>query len=322
MDTRNFRQRCGRPLRSRLTQLQLSFARCWAIAGLPLLLACPGGGGSAGVAGDRAAGAPGANLDSRLARAGRSAGCGRTSGWREGAATLSVTGKTRDLLVRLPAGYDANVAYPLLFGFHGAGSTGAKYEPEFALAAAWRDKAIIVYPTALTVTADGPTTWRRDSDDDLLFLDAMIGQLGDSLCIDRGRIFVAGFSSGGYFANTVGCRRGDTVRAIVTAAGGDRDFANQCRGTLAVHITIGVQDTVVPYGGEPGVSNLQHAQRARDHFVAANGCSPQTRPVEPAPCVEYQGCKSDSPVIYCEHAGGHTWPAPLSDAGAAFLGRR
>lgn len=283
------------------------------------LLACPGGAGSGVVAGDRAANT---SVRSGDARNGRSAGCGRAAGLAEGAATITVTGKARDLLLRLPPGYDANVAYPLLFGFHGAGSTGAQFEAEFALGSAWRSKAVVVYPTALTVTPDGPTTWRRDSDDDLIFLDTMITQLSEGLCIDRGRIFVAGFSSGGYFANTVGCRRGDSVRAIVSAAGGDRDFNNQCRGNVAVHITIGQQDTVVPYGGEPGVSNLQHARRARDFFVAANGCGSQTLPVEPAPCLEYQGCKSDFPVIYCEHPGGHVWPAPLADAASAFLGRR
>jgi polyhydroxybutyrate depolymerase len=252
---------------------------------------------------------------------GRSAGCGHRSGWPTGATSLTVNGKPRTLLVRVPPAYDPDAAHPILFAFHGAGATGAEFEPEFTLAASWRSRAILVYPTALTVTADGPTTWRRDSNDDLAFLDAMIDKLGDSLCLDRGRIFVAGFSSGGYFANTVGCRRGDRVRAVVSAAGGDHDFDDQCRGTPAVHIVIGAQDSVVPYGGAPGITNLDHAHRARDHFIAANGCRPESRPVEPAPCVEYRGCKADAPVVYCEHAGGHVWPAYLADAAAAFLKR-
>jgi polyhydroxybutyrate depolymerase len=257
----------------------------------------------------------------RPAPTGRSPGCGRGSGWPTGETTLAVNGKTRALLVRLPPGYDGGRAQPILFAFHGAGSTGPAFEPEFALGAAWRGRGVVVYPTALTVTADGPTTWRRDSDDDLAFLDAMIDHLGDRLCLDRARVFVAGFSSGGYFANTAGCRRGDRIRAIVSAAGGDRDFDDRCRGNPAVQIVIGAQDSVVPYGGAPGVTNLDHAHRARDHFVAVNGCQPRTRPVDPAPCVEYQGCKASAPVVYCEHPGGHVWPPYLADAGLEFLKR-
>jgi polyhydroxybutyrate depolymerase len=294
----------------------------WSTAGLVCLLACAGPTRSTPPPTTPAPAAISATSTPLTAPpTGRSPGCGRSSGWPSGATSITVNGKARALLVRLPPGYDGSRAQPILFAFHGAGGTGPGFEPEFALGAAWRARGIVVYPTALTVTADGPTTWRRDSDDDLAFLDAMIAELGDGLCLDRARVFVAGFSSGGYFANTVGCRRGDRIRAVVSAAGGDRDFNDQCRGNLAVQIVIGAQDGVVPYGGAPGVTNLDHAHRARDHFIAANGCQPQTKPIDPAPCVEYQGCKASAPVVYCEFPGGHVWPPYLADAGLEFLKR-
>ena len=42
---------------------------------------------------------------------------------------------------------------------------------------------------------------------------------------------------------------------------------------------------------------------ARDAYLARNHCQDQTQPVDPSPCVEYQGC--DVRTIWCEFSGGH-----------------
>lgn len=74
-------------------------------------------------------------------------------------------------------------------------------------------------------------------------------------------------------------------------------------------------------------SLLDGHRQAVDVFVERNGCSTQTRTVEPSwrddlsanylpcTCVEYQGCKAGYPVISCEYIGGHRF-AP--DTGPAL----
>jgi polyhydroxybutyrate depolymerase len=248
----------------------------------------------------------------------RSAGCA-ASPPPGGPATLLVNGNERAFLVHAPARATPGVALPVLFAFHGAGSSGEEYAAAFPLAASFRERALLVFPTALRVTPDGPTTWRRDSDDDVAFVDALLAWLSERHCVDTSRVFAAGFSSGGYFTNTLGCRRGDVLRAIVPVAGGERDFDGRCRGAPAVFLVIGAQDTEVPFGGPPGLTNLDRARHARDHFVQASGCNGAPLPVEPAPCVAYQGCRPGAEVTYCEHPGGHTWPALYAEAAARFL---
>ncbi|MCX7726482.1 MAG: hypothetical protein N2053_06505, partial [Chitinispirillaceae bacterium] len=69
------------------------------------------------------------------------------------------------------------------------------------------------------------------------------------------------------------------------------------KGPIAVWMAHGKSDDVVP---------LSHGQQALKYFITRNGCSNQTTPVQPSPCVAYQGCKEGFPVIYCEFNGGHS----------------
>jgi polyhydroxybutyrate depolymerase len=58
----------------------------------------------------------------------------------------------------------------------------------------------------------------------------------------------------------------------------------------------------------------------RDAFVTKNGCTDQTQPVDPSPCVAYQGCDEGYPVIWCERVGDpHAIPSFFKTAVAAFF---
>jgi poly(3-hydroxybutyrate) depolymerase len=248
-------------------------------------------------------------------------GCGVGTARYEGTHSTLVAGKQRRYLVQLPSNYDPSKSYPVLFGLHGAGGNGESFASYFPLAAFWRDQAILVFPSALFYEVDGRTTWRFPTEENLAFFDAMVSELSANLCVDRARIFASGFSSGGFFSNTLGCRRGDVVRAIVPVAGGDRDFNDACVGHAAVMVISSPLDTSDPTGGPPGISHHERGLRARDYFRVRNGCSEATEPLEPAGCVQYQGCLSGAEVVYCEHGSGHAWPTPLHAPAADFLRR-
>jgi len=54
-------------------------------------------------------------------------------------------------------------------------------------------------------------------------------------------------------------------------------------------------------------NNISGGIKARDRLLKLNGCSTETKPVAPEPCVEYQGCKAGYPVVWCQTAGkGHS----------------
>lgn len=246
-------------------------------------------------------------------------GCSATAPRFDGARSVMVAGKQREYLVQLPAGYDPMRRYPLLFGLHGAGGNGPSYAGSFPLRAAWQEKAILVFPSALFYPVDGRTTWRFPTDENLAFFDAMVAELDAGLCVDRARVFASGFSSGGFFSNTLGCRRGDTVRAIVPVAGGDRDFNELCVGHVAVLVISSPLDTSDPTGGPPGISHHERGLRALDYFRERNGCSDATEPLAAEGCVQYRDCQAGAPVLYCEHQSGHAWPSALHAPAAEFL---
>lgn len=246
-------------------------------------------------------------------------GCGASAAPLSGPRTLTIAGKERSFLVQLPAGYDASQRYPVLFGLHGAGGSGPSYVNGFPLRALWQDRAILAFPSALFYELDGRTTWRYPTEENLAFFDAMVRALDESLCIDRARIFASGFSSGGFFSNTLGCRRGGVVRAIVPVAGGDRDFNDLCVGHVAVLVISSPLDSTDPTGGPPGISHHERGLQARDYFRERNGCQETTEPVGPDGCVQYQGCRAGAEVRYCEHDQGHAWPSQLHGPAADFL---
>jgi poly(3-hydroxybutyrate) depolymerase len=253
-------------------------------------------------------------------------GCSLPGAAFEGAHEIVVAGKPRAFTIRLPAGYDPARPYPLVFGLHGAGGNGPSFGAYFPLVRGMEDAAIFVFPSALFYELDGRTTWRYPTEENVAFFDALVETITANLCVDRARIFASGFSSGGFYSNTLGCRRGDVLRAIVPVAGGDRDFSDAegndlCAGHVAVMVISSPLDSTDPTGGPPGISHHQRGIRARDYFRVRNGCLDETDPSGDAGCVQYRGCMPDAEVVYCEHGQGHAWPLELQAEASRFVTR-
>lgn len=227
----------------------------------------------------------------------RSAGCGQRAP-ATGSRTLQVGNTERSFLLDLPSGYDSSAAYPLVFGFHGATTSGALFRSAFYgnLLAAMGDEAIVVHPNA----AGDPTAWSTQAD--VPFFDAMLAQLAGELCVDQRRVFATGHSSGGFFSNTLGCQRGDVLRAIAPVAGGGPfSFGGaSCTEQVAVWLAHGVNDMVVPFA--TGVTS-------RDGWLGRNRCGEVSMALtSPAGCIEYTSCNEGASVRWCEHQEGHDWP--------------
>ncbi|MCY1058238.1 hypothetical protein [Nannocystis sp. SCPEA4] len=218
--------------------------------------------------------------------------------------TIDAAGMQRDYDLVIPADYDPNTAYPLVFAWHGRGGNGELARLYFKVEEASAGQAVFVYPDALPLAdMDGQTGWDLDpANEDVALFDAILADVSSRLCIDSARIFSTGHSFGGYMSNTLGCARGGIVRAIAPVAGGGPFFP--CTGQVAAWVAHGTGDTTVPFSQGEG---------ARDHWLSTNSCGDATAPVEPAPCVAYDDCADGFPVHWCQHdepdLGGHGWPA-------------
>lgn len=219
------------------------------------------------------------------------------------AQTIDAAGMQRAYDLVVPEGYDPDVAYPLVFAWHGRGGNGELARLYFKVEEASAGQAVFVYPDGLPLAdMNNQTGWDLDpANEDVALFDAILADVSARLCIDPARVFSTGHSFGGYMSNTLGCARAGIVRAIAPVAGGGPFGA--CSGQVAAWLAHGTGDTTVP---------LSQGEGARDHWLAANTCGESTAPVDPAPCVAYDDCASGFPVHWCQHdepdLGGHGWP--------------
>jgi polyhydroxybutyrate depolymerase len=227
-----------------------------------------------------------------------SSGCGAAATVAGGQNTITVDDVERTFLVDLPASYDAARPYPLVFAFHGATTSAAFFRNARYgnLLSAMAAEAIVVHADAL----GDPTAWNNERD--LPFFDAMLAWLEAGLCVNTERVFATGHSSGGFFTNTLGCQRGDVLRAIAPVAGGGPFVFGgaACVGEVAVWLAHGENDETVPF---------TTGEQSRDRWLDQNGCDAgSSTPASPSECIDYTGCDAGLPVRWCVHQDGHAWP--------------
>jgi poly(3-hydroxybutyrate) depolymerase len=237
----------------------------------------------------------------------RGAGCGMPAGLPEGQATIAVGGANRTYILRLPAGYSGDRAWPLVLALHPNGGSGIGYWDATtgarSIRSLARDKAIVVLPLARPM--GGGFDWRGDLPADLAFFDALMMRLEGKLCIDKQRIFAMGFSGGGSFSGVLACRRND-IRAFASGSGVAYYDPKDCVGKSAAWLTVGADELIA--------ARAQY----RDFWVMRNGCTAMTSPTPPATCQAY-ACPKESPVHHCVHPGGHLWPDYGTEAAWTFF---
>lgn len=226
-----------------------------------------------------------------------SRGCG-TSGQPTGsvmARSITVGGTSRTYALTVPQTYAPTVPSALIFGYHGAGGTGAGISVSLQLETEAGSPAIFVYPDGVGGGWDPNETGA-----DVQMFDAVAAAIEGSYCIDRNRVFATGFSFGGSMTNSIGCFRGGAVRAIAPMAGGIifSPADAPCRGPIPVWLAYGSTDPSLP----------QYGYANRDFWIQRNRCSTSSTPVDPSPCVGYLGCDPAGSLTYCEWAGGHDIP--------------
>lgn len=210
-------------------------------------------------------------------------GCGKDPGFTGMiAGSINVAGMDRTFLVALPQGYDPNIAYPIVFAWHGRGGDGEQAWSYFGVEqeAAADGGTIVVYPDGLPqANMANLTGWDLSSGGvDVQLFDALLTDFASNLCFDAERVFSTGHSFGGYFSNTLGCARSNVLRAIAPVAGGGPYFG--CGDGVAAWLTHGGGDPVIPFS---------EGEFSRDHWLEANGCGTDSVPTTPGPCLTYEG---------------------------------
>jgi poly(3-hydroxybutyrate) depolymerase len=210
-----------------------------------------------------------------------------------------VRGVEREYFLWVPASYDAQRAYPIVFRWHGSGGNGTSGGLPIETAAA--GDAIIASPSGVR----GRWDLAPDGADVELF-DTLLKQLGTEYCLDPTRVFSYGFSMGGMMSNLLGCVRSGTLRAVAPVEGAAARA--ECSGRVAAWIVHTAEDTAV---------KIERGRAALESYLQRNGCdAAATAATEPAPCVRYDGCAVGFPVVWCQTTGPHNPQGSFSAPGA------
>jgi polyhydroxybutyrate depolymerase len=226
----------------------------------------------------------------------------------------------RDYYVWLPAGYDPMRAYTTVFLGPGCGGTGKDVVP---VQMASTSNAILV-----GLDPDPPAEGRACFDTEqpntpeIPYFDQTLKEVEAKFCIDTSRVFIAGFSSGSWLADTLGCVRAGVIRGQGNTAG-ELQGGLTCSGPIAAMMIHDTSDDQNNY--------MQDYNGARAGILMRNGCSSTTMPYDPGitttgkdlkgnpiQCVQYQGCKPGFPLVWCPTNGyGHNdaTGSGLSDLG-------
>jgi poly(3-hydroxybutyrate) depolymerase len=258
-----------------------------------------GGASSGGASSGGVGGASGGAGGSGGSQGKGSPGCGSASPLKSGNFTETINGTMRKYVLDVPANYDVNKKYKLVFVWHPLGGSASQvvnggYNGLKSLS---EGSAIFVAADGLNGSnneASGPGWWNVDNGD-MLFLTAMLAKLNAGLCVDSDRIFSTGFSFGGMMSYTVGYEF-DVFRAIAPCSGDLQVIPHKETYTAPLPI-------MAFHGDADDFVTTARGRAARDKYLARNKCGTQTVPAAPSPCVEYQGCSA--PTFWCEFPGAH-----------------
>lgn len=184
-------------------------------------------------------------------------------------------------------------ALPVVFGFHGAFTSGQDIRPRLGLEGPADGGAIFIYPNAIQGTWDiGPRSLDGQR------VDTLIQRLAAAYCIDPARISITGFSAGAVFTLFLGCNESPTFHALAVVAGTENRFEGGCcKSALSGLYIHGTADEAIP---------LFEGQQARNENLRRDGCSLTPVPGD-AHCVGYS-CPAPYEVGYCEWGGDHAVP--------------
>ncbi len=273
---------------------------------LTALVACGGGQGT----GSSSAASSTTSSASVTPPAASTSGCGSAAKFSTGLQSLTSDSTQRSYWIEMPLNYDPNKAYPVIIGLHWRDGSAADiygWSGFLGLKGLYGGNAIFLAPQGLDAG------WANTSDRDIRFLRSMISQVQQGTCTDPLRVFATGFSFGGMMSNAIGCQMGDLVRAIVPIAGSLWSGCANSSYKVAALFIHAKDDNVVPYSA---------GEEARNTFLTRNSCGASTLPLGSNGCVEYQGCASGKPVVWCgTDTGGHWFPAFSAQESKAFFDR-
>ena len=253
---------------------------------------------------------------------------------RNEADSLAYQSHWRQYIVHLPPGFEANTATPVVMVLHGGSGNYRSVQGFTRMNRVSNQNGFLtVYPQGRGIAppgyswADGRGTTADDADiDDVGFLSRLIDTLYRDYLIDTNRIYVCGFSNGGFMTQKLACALPGRFAAVgALGCSIDTSLIKTCTPGQAVPTAYfsGTADPEVPYEGgamrNPRVTPIVPVDTAVQFWVRNNNCQtnpgvikiPDSVPTDRSTVdlFQYTHCDCEADVyFYRINNGGHTWP--------------
>ncbi len=188
---------------------------------------------------------------------------------------------------------------PLVIVMHGDGGTARSFHDDFRYEDASGAWATLVYPDGIR---RGWDTGSAQNNPDIEFLDALIDEAVQSRHVDPARVFLTGYSSGGFLAQLYACQRSSRVRGIATHEAGAPynqlekwpNGSPKCPGQAPVA-------TLATHGREDYAVSFKSGVYSAFYWAGVNGCDVRhASATEYSQCYAYDACAPGKPVVFCD----------------------
>jgi polyhydroxybutyrate depolymerase len=217
---------------------------------------------------------------------GGTAGTGGAGGQVFSADPPLTIGGERPAAIDIPQDYDPTVAHPFLVFLHGFGRFDGQVEAVFfGILDMVEEKDLVLATPDGTLNEDGDLFWNGtpfccdpdDAVDDVGYLSGLIEEAKQTYNIDEKRVYLIGYSNGGFMSFRMACEASELVTAIVSLAGSTFADPAECQpatrpvSVLQVH---GTADSTILYEGEPDL--YPSAVETVRYFASAAGCDTES----------------------------------------------
>ena len=170
----------------------------------------------------------------------------RKTPWREAAYTSSADDSAQPYTLYVPGNYDERRAYPLMVYMHGSGNTHFGAGAVFERYSADDDRYLKVRVCARKAGWYGPLAVRDVFD--------VIDDIRSRYNVDEDRIYLYGYSAGGYATFNIAARWPDRFAAAASLAGAGLGGNEQNLLNIPVLVYHGLADPIVPYYRDTGTN--------------------------------------------------------------------
>jgi polyhydroxybutyrate depolymerase len=248
----------------------------------------------------------------------------------------------------VPDGMKSSAKPAFVLVLHGLGGSGTELSQALGLEAFAREKQFVFAAPDGTLDAQGRRFWNANEVccnfshaevDDVRRLMALVDHAIGALHADAKRVFVVGYSNGGFMAHRLACEHSARVRAIVSMAAAGPGPSERCQptGPVSVLEIHGDADPIVPFDGGhlfgreelPRTPSVPSGLEVWARQAQCRGRLDQFQRLDLIPMLagsetegfHYSDCNTPSPLLWKVKAAGHVIPlgAPALDAIWNFL---